>query len=323
MSATHVQGFTAPAAGAIDPVGPAQASAIPHHGARRWSYEEAFKRNRGLITEEEQQKLRHSRVAIAGMGGVGGVHLVTLVRLGVGGFTVADPDVFEVANFNRQYGATISNLGRNKAHAMAEAARDMNPELQLRVMSAAVDEHNIDDFLDGADLFVDGLDFFAIEAHRVAFRRAAARGIWAITAGPIGFSTAWLIFDPVGMAFDDYFDLHDGMERIDQLVAFAVGLTPRATHLGYMDLSTASIGNRTGPSASPACQLSSGALAVEAIKILTQRGGVSPAPAYRQFDPYRGRWRHGRLTNGNRGWIQRIKRRLLTQRLFSQEFAAV
>src|SRR5688572_3034414 len=82
--------------------------------ASKWTYEDAFKRNRGLITEEEQQKLRNSRVAIAGMGGVGGVHLITLARLGIGKFTIADPDVFDVPNFNRQYGATISNLGRNK-----------------------------------------------------------------------------------------------------------------------------------------------------------------------------------------------------------------
>ncbi len=39
------------------------------------------------------------------MGGVGGVHLMTLARLGIGKFTIADPDTFELANFNRQYGA--------------------------------------------------------------------------------------------------------------------------------------------------------------------------------------------------------------------------
>ena len=114
----------------------------------QWSYQAAFKRNRGLITEEEQEKLRNSRVAIAGMGGVGGVHLVTLARLGIGKFTIADPDVFEVANFNRQYGATISNLGRNKAEAMAEAALDINPELDLRVMPEAIDESNVDEFFE-------------------------------------------------------------------------------------------------------------------------------------------------------------------------------
>src|SRR5271165_2808853 len=66
-----------------------------------WSYDEAFVRNRGLISSEEQRRLRDCRVAIAGMGGVGGVHLATLARLGVGHFTIADPDEFEIANFNR------------------------------------------------------------------------------------------------------------------------------------------------------------------------------------------------------------------------------
>ena len=54
-----------------------------------WSYEEAFSRNLGIFTKEEQETLRNSRVAIIGMGGVGGVHLMTLTRLGIGKFTIA------------------------------------------------------------------------------------------------------------------------------------------------------------------------------------------------------------------------------------------
>lgn len=78
-----------------------------------WSYSEAFSRNLGLISPSEQEKLRQSRVAVLGLGGVGGVNLVTLARLGIGRFTIADPDTFELANFNRQYGAMVSTiLGR-------------------------------------------------------------------------------------------------------------------------------------------------------------------------------------------------------------------
>lgn len=280
-----------------------------------WTYDEAFKRNRGLISESEQQKMRSSRVAIAGMGGVGGSHLTTLTRLGIGRFTIADPDVFEVANFNRQQGATISNLGRNKAEAMAATALDINPELDLRVMPAAIDEGNVDAFLDGADLFVDGLDFFAIEARRLVFRRAAEKGMWGITAGPIGFSTAWLSFDPNGMSFDEYFDLNDRMDQLDKLIAFAVGLTPRATHLKYMDMSQANIAERTGPSASLACQLASGVIGSGAVSVLLDRKkSLHPAPCYQQFDPYRVKKKTGRLRWGNRGVIQRLKRTLLRDR---------
>ena len=302
------------------PIVPQSNTANAASDAKRaqWSYEEAFKRNRGLITEEEQEKLRNSRVAIAGMGGVGGVHLITLARLGIGKFTIADPDVFEVANFNRQYGATISNLGRNKAEVMAEAALDVNPELQLRVMPHAIDASNVDKLLRDADLLIDGLDFFAIDARRTIFRRAAERGIWAVTAGPIGFSTAWLAFDPAGMTFDRYFDLSDSMDRIDQLAAFAVGLTPKATHICYTDLSIASLAEQTGPSASIGCQLAAGVMGTVALKVLLNGRRQLSAPRYLQFDAYQNRLAKGRLWLGNRSSWQRLKRGVLRRRFAPQ-----
>jgi len=70
-----------------------------------FDYKVAFSRNIGWVTEAEQSRLRSKRIAIAGMGGVGGGHLLTLTRLGVGAFNIADFDAFELANFNRQAGA--------------------------------------------------------------------------------------------------------------------------------------------------------------------------------------------------------------------------
>jgi len=286
----------------------------PPDAPAAWSYDEAFSRNRGLITAEEQERLRTSRVAIAGMGGVGGVHLVTLARLGVGRFSIADPDVFETANFNRQYGATVRALGRSKAEVMAEEARAINPDVDLRVWPERITPENVAEFFEGADVFVDGIDFFSIEARRLLFGEARRRGIWAITAGPIGLSTAWLTFDPAGMSFDRYFDLSDEMSRLDQLVAFAVGLCPRATHLGYLDLGQVDLTSSTGPSASLACQLASGVAAAETLKILLGRGPLRPVPWYHQFDAYRGLFRHARLRWGNRHPWQRIKRAILRRR---------
>jgi tRNA A37 threonylcarbamoyladenosine dehydratase len=68
----------------------------------QFDYSSAFSRNIGWVTADEQAKLRDSRVAIAGLGGVGGPHLLTLARLGVGKFNIADFDRFELQNFNRQ-----------------------------------------------------------------------------------------------------------------------------------------------------------------------------------------------------------------------------
>ena len=192
----------------------------------KWSYDVAFARNLGLVSPDEQRRLRDARVAIAGMGGVGGVHLITLARLGVGRFSVADPDIFTTANFNRQYGATLRNLGRGKAESMAEEAGQINPELDIRVLSGPITSRNVGEFLEGVSVVLDGIDFFAFDTRRLLFREARQRGLWAITAGPLGFGAAWILFDPRGMDFDTYFDLHDGMAAVDQFAAFATAPRP-------------------------------------------------------------------------------------------------
>src|SRR5437764_7848862 len=118
-------------------------------------YEEAFSRNLGWLTEWEQQALRQKRVAIAGMGGVGGFHLLTLARFGIGAFNIADLDKFELVNFNRQIGATTATIGRSKAQVMADAARQINPELRISCFDQGVSDENLEKFLAGVDLCID------------------------------------------------------------------------------------------------------------------------------------------------------------------------
>jgi molybdopterin/thiamine biosynthesis adenylyltransferase len=273
-----------------------------------WSYEDAFIRNQGLISPAEQAKLRRTRIAIAGMGGVGGVHLATLARLGIGAFTIADPDVYETANINRQYGASAQTLGRPKVEVMAEIARGINPEIDLRLFCEPIGKENVDDFLQGADLFVDAIEFFEIDARRVIFRKAAERGIYAVSAGPVGFGTVWQIFDPTGMPFDRYFDFSDGMDATEKMIAFGLGVAPRLLQIPYMPKETVRLDRRIAPSSSGACQLAAGVLAIESVKILLGRGRIYPIPYYHQFDAYRGRFLRKKLRGGNRHPLQRLKR---------------
>jgi hypothetical protein len=273
-----------------------------------WSYEAAFSRHQGLLTPEEQQRLRKSRVAIIGMGGVGGVHLMTLARLGIGAFHIADPDEFELANFNRQYGANVYSLGHPKVEVMAEQARAVNPEIDIRTFQEPVSAANIDAFLEGADVLVDGVDFFAMGARRLAFREAHRRGIWAVTAGPHAFGTGWLVFSPQGMSFDEYFNIDDSTGEADQVIAFAVGGTPSPIHLAYLDLKKFfQPQSKAGASVGFACHLASGVVGAEVTKILLARPGIRPAPWYFQFDAYRQMLRKGKLRWGNRGPVQRLK----------------
>ena len=244
------------------------------------------------------------------------MHLMTLARMGVGKFRIADADEFEAGNFNRQFGATLANLGRPKAEVLAESAKGVNPEAELEFLTEFVTAENVDRFLDGIDLLVDAVDFFAFESRRMLFREAARRGIWVVTAGPIGFSTAWLAFDPGGMTFDDFFDLRDGMDAVDQFAAFAIGLAPKSTHIPYFDFSCVDQSGR-GPSVAAACRLAAGVVGAEAVKILLHRGHVRAAPCYAQFDAYRCLLRKGRIPMGNRNPLQRFKRHILRRRMLA------
>lgn len=283
-------------------------AAVPGETGAPFNYDEAFSRNLGWVTAWEQQQLRIRKVAIAGMGGVGGAHLLTLARLGIGGFKIADMDQFEVANFNRQMGAAMETVGRDKVEVMAEMARGINPEAHLTTFTDGVSIDNLDSFLDGVDLFIDGLDFFAVGIRRAVFARCAALGIPAITAAPIGFGTSYMVFLPGGMTFEQMFRF-EGLPEEKQYVNFATALTPKGFHRSYlMDKSRIDLAGKRGPSSGSSISLCAGVVGAEAVKILLGRGKVQAAPWVHQFDPFRSRWSRSYLPFGNNGPLQSLKR---------------
>lgn len=279
----------------------------------------AFSRNIGWITEAEQARLRQKRIAIAGMGGVGGLHLLALTRLGIGKFTIADPDTFELANFNRQAGACLSTLDQPKADVMAQAARDINPELDIRILHEPVGEANLAEFLDDADLYVDGLDFFAFDARQSTFRACAERGVPAITVAPLGMGAALLNFLPGGMTFDEYFRWGN-LPDDEKALRFLLGLAPARLHMGYLiDPSRVDLAKRRGPSTGMATHLCAGIAATEALKILLGRGNVLAAPWGMHFDAYTNRlartWRPGGNANPLQRLVIMIARRILKSKV--------
>ena len=284
-------------------------------GQQRFDYDEAFSRNIGWVTTAEQATLRGKRVAIAGLGGVGGIHLLTLARLGIGAFHLADFDRFDLANFNRQSGAMMSTLGRPKVDVLAAMAADIDPEIRITTFPAGVDESNLDRFLDGVDVYVDGLDFFAFDARRATFAACARLGVPATTAAPLGMGAAVLNFMPGGMTFEEYFQL-EGHSEHAQAIRFLVGLAPATLHRGYlMDPSVVNLREHRGPSTAIACQICAGMAATEALKILLGRGHVRTAPIGLQFDAYRGKLRQTWRPGGNKHPLQRAAIAVATRQL--------
>lgn len=280
-----------------------------------FNYDEAFSRNIGWVTEAEQQRLRQSRVAIGGLGGVGGVHLLTLARLGIGRFTIADFDVFDVVNFNRQVGATVSSLQQPKIDVLAEMTHDINPEIDLRLFPGGVQGDSVEDFLADVDVYVDGLDFFAFAARRLTFAACERKGIPVVTAAPLGLGTALLVFGSGGMSYEDYFGF-EGCDEMEMAIRFLVGLSPAMLQRGYVaDMSRVNLAERRGPSNIAACQLCAGVAAVETLKLLLDRGGVRLAPWGSQFDAYRMRYSRTWRPGGYKNPLQRLMSSLVRRQL--------
>ena len=92
-----------------------------------------FSRTALMIGEEGLEKLKRARVAVFGVGGVGGYVVEALARSGVGSLELIDKDVVSISNINRQIIALHSTVGRYKTEVAAERARDINPDIVVTV----------------------------------------------------------------------------------------------------------------------------------------------------------------------------------------------
>ncbi len=280
-----------------------------------YPYDQAFSRNIGWVTEAEQQTLRGARVAIAGLGGVGGAHLLTLARLGIGRFHLADFDRFEVHNFNRQAAAFMSTVGEPKVEVVARMATDINPEAEVRCFNQGVTSENIHEFLRDVDIYVDGIDFFAIQARRMVFAACHERNIPAVTAAPLGMGVSLLVFMPGRMSFEDYFRL-EGCSRQEQFARFIAGLSPAMLQRNYLAVPEAvDFQAQKGPSTVMACDLCAGVAGTTVLKLLLGRGPVRAAPWAMQFDAYRQKLSFTWRPFGNANPLQRLLLRLIRPRL--------
>jgi hypothetical protein len=279
---------------------------VPSNSTPVFDYDKAFSRNIGWVTPTEQQKLRSTRIGIAGLGGVGGAHLRTLARLGICRFNISDFDDFDVHNLNRQAGAFVSSLGKPKMDTVANIALDINPEIDLRLFPQGVQPDNVDEFLRDVDIYVDGLDFFALPARRMVFAKCREKGIPVLTAAPLGIGTALLYFSPTGMSAEDYFKW-EGHDVQEQYARFIAGLSPSMIQRDYLVAPEAvNFQEKRGPSTIMACDLCAGVMGASVLKILMGRGGVKAAPWGMHFDAYHQKLKFTWRPFGNSNPLQRL-----------------
>lgn len=118
-----------------------------------------FSRTQLLLGEDAMKKLTGSRVAVFGVGGVGGYVCEALVRSGVGAFDLIDDDKVCLTNLNRQIIATHSTVGKYKTDVMKDRMRDINPDVDVRIHKSFFLPENADEFpFEEYDYIVDAVD---------------------------------------------------------------------------------------------------------------------------------------------------------------------
>ena len=118
-----------------------------------------FDRTKNLIGENALEKLASSKVAVFGIGGVGGYVVEALVRAGIGEIDLIDNDTINPTNINRQIVALHSTLGQYKVDVMEKRILDINPNIKINSFKTFFDENTISEFnFNKYDYVVDAID---------------------------------------------------------------------------------------------------------------------------------------------------------------------
>jgi len=169
-----------------------------------WSqtYWEHVIRNIGPITFEEQEKIRTSRVAVLGVGGLGGPLAENLVRAGCQDLVICDFDIFDESNLNRQI-CTTDDLGKRKIDVVEDFLQKIDPEISVRKFFK-ITKQNIDKVLKGVKVIALTLDDPATSIFIA--REARKQGIPMIESWGVPFLFTWW-FTPDSIDYERCYDL--------------------------------------------------------------------------------------------------------------------
>jgi molybdopterin/thiamine biosynthesis adenylyltransferase len=198
------------------------------------AYWERVSRNQAWLgtSEEEarrnQLRLRDATIGIAGVGGIGGAVAMRLVRMGAGHLKLADPESFDMSNIQRQSGARLDTLGRNKAEVVAEQTYELTRDVDIEVFTDGIHAGNAEEFVEGCDLIADQIEFFELDA-RYALQRAARasdRCGLIISVATVGHGALVVKYDANSISSEDAWGLDAGSSKEEMAKAFMEKLLP-------------------------------------------------------------------------------------------------
>lgn len=229
-------------------------------------YWEILTRQMPLLDKSEQEKFKNAKITVIGCGGIGGQTIEMLARMGIGSLVLVDEDAFDWTNLNRQTLATANDIGLEKSKIAKQKVEQINPYVNVKCFTEHVDESNIDEIIQDANIVIDALD--NILTRVIVSRKAREKRIPFIHGaihGTMGQITVFL-------------SNTESYEELFNLPSFEKELT------GDVIDELKSIGTATPPAIGPTPNLIGCLEAMEAFKIITGIGKVTVAPKILTFD---------------------------------------
>ena len=154
---------------------------------------------------EGQQRISSARVLVIGAGGLGCPVALYLGAAGVGHLAIADGDVVDLTNLQRQIGHADNRIGQNKARSLAHSVRALNPEIEVVALESRLQDAVLMEAVVDVDVVVDCSDNFATRhaINRVCFSTGTA----LVSGSALGFSGQLAVFDPKQSASPCYYCL--------------------------------------------------------------------------------------------------------------------
>lgn len=242
---------------------------------------EKFAANIGIVSNSEQDILSKSTVALAGCGGDGGMVAEALTRFGIGRIYLADPDIFEIRNINRQYGCTEETIGSNKAAVIAKELNKINKDLEIKIFPEGINDQNINIFLEDVQVVVDEIDIDKTDVSVTLNDHARKKGIFTIMGVSVAFGARALIFDPGGMSFSEFLGGTMGREQFLNKVIQDIP--------SYSDpqiVEEVLSGQKSAPSISGAVHLVAGIVSIWTILLLLKKTAPVVVPKVVSIDAF-------------------------------------
>ena len=265
-----------------------------------FEYARAFGRSEGLLTPAQQRKLRDSAVSVAGCGGDGGLVAERLARCGVGELRLADPECFELENTNRQFGADIDAMGRNKAEVVAEAVQRINPDMRIEVFPDGINAENVSAFTRGAAIAVDEIEYSLPSISLMLAQASRRAGIPTVIGANVGYGANVFALNPAGRTLEQHYRSSGGaLEDTDSgKMAQARALCPHVPEYVHWDVLMGVMrGERPVASVSQAVAAVAAVISQEVVAHVCGLRELVWVPKYIELDLFRRTMRVRRATS--------------------------